>query len=1146
MTKHIIIFTVIIATGISVMNCQNSLKEGSARLSPINLRCEFLKDPLGIDVTQPRLSWNFTANGENQQQRAYQILAARSEENLKSGVGDLWDSGKVNSGQSVLVPYAGEKLTSRMRVYWQVRVWNQDNQPSDWSRPAEWEMGLLEPSDWKAKWIGLSEDKKPDSPETNPAPYFRKKFRLAKKVQSARVYVCGLGYYELYLNGNKVGDDVLAPSPTNFDKRNLRHLLYPYDDRSTTRVLYNTFNVTEYLNAGENTAGMILGNGWYNQRDRTAEGWLWYDTPRLILQLEIYFTDGTTETIISDDSWSVTTGPLLHDAIFTGEIYDARLEMDGWNLPGFDDSGWKKVQFVRPPTGHLGAQMNPPDKVVKTLHPVSLTGLEENVYVYDFGQMFSGWVRLKIKGKRGTKIVLRYFEEMDGDYRQKDVYILKGGGVETYEPRFTWHAFRKVKVSGAPLQLTLDNLDGRVVNTAVDTVGHFACSNELFNKIYKNYIWTQLGNFHGSYSSDCPHRERLGYTGDGQLLVESAIFNFDMAQFYRKWLNDISDARNKKTGFVPHTAPFGGGGGGPAWGSSYVIVPWFYYLYYGDERVLQKHYPGMKQWVEYLGTRTDKNGIVVREEPGGWCLGDWAAPGKVEVPAPLVNTCYYFYCAKVMSHVADILGREQDSVYFSGLAQKIKANLNEHYFDRTEKRYWTSRQGADAFPLAFGMVAQDNVPGVLHSLIENVIRNKGHFDTGILATPLMLEVLTKYGRADLAFTLMNQRDYPGFGNYILGRGATTLWENWDGKSSHSHPMYGSVIRWFFKALAGINPDPKNPGFKHIIIKPAVCGDLTFVNADYRSVYGVIASQWKLKKDDLHLSVTIPPNTTATVYVPATDSTSVRVKTSRNNEKTVSFVNLQDNAAVYEIGSGRFEFISKKIRSLIKPVHVATPIILPRDSLFVLPQKAEVKIESATKGADIYYTIDGSEPTRDSKKYLRAFELKENTIIRAKAFKTGYKPSFVKSARINFVDPNLNGISYTVYEGKWKDRPDIKKITPVSFGRVYKFHVKPIKRREDYIAVIFKSQLEIDTTGDYTFYSSANDGSVLSIDGTVVVDNAGYSGKKVNSGKIHLDKERHFIQVFYYENTGTESIDVSMEGPGFEKQEIPPDKLFLGK
>ncbi|NOY59808.1 MAG: family 78 glycoside hydrolase catalytic domain [Calditrichaeota bacterium] len=969
MTKHIIIFSILIVTGILAVNCQKSLKEKGMQLSPISLRCEFLKNPLGIDVVQPRLSWNFTANGENQQQRAYQILTASSEENLKSGIGDLWDSGKVNSGQSVLVPYSGKKLTSRMRAFWKVRVWDQDDHSSQWSRMAKWEMSLLDSSDWKAQWIGVSEDKNPGSTQTDPAPYFRKQFKLKKTVQSARVYVSGLGYYELYLNGKKVGDDVLAPSPTNYDRRNLRHTPYPYDDQSTTRVLYNTFDVSEYLNTGENAAGMILGNGWYNQRDRTAEGWMWYDTPRLILQLEIHYTDGTSKTIISNDSWRVATGPILHDAIFTGEVYDARLETDGWNLPGFNDSHWKNARLVRAPTGRLVAQMNPPDKVVKTLRPVSLTSPEENVYVYDFGQMFSGWVRLKIKGRKGTKIVLRYFEEMDGDYRQKDVYILRGGGVETYEPRFTWHAFRKVKVSGAPVQLTLDNLEGMVVNTAVDTVGHFACSNELFNKIYKNYIWTQLGNFHGSYSSDCPHRERLGYTGDGQLLVESAIFNFDMAQFYRKWLNDINDARNKKTGFVPHTAPFGGGGGGPAWGSSYVIVPWFYYLYYGDARILLKHYPGMKQWVEYLGTRTNKDGIVVREEPGGWCLGDWAAPGGVEIPPPFVNTCYYYYVTKIMARVAHILDKKQDEAWFAERAKEIKAAVDDKFFDKENTRYWTSRQGADAFPLAFGMVPKKYVSGVLASLIKNVLKNKGHFDTGILATPLMLDVLTKYGRADIAFTLMNQRDYPSYGDYILGKGATTLWEYWDGKLSHSHPMYGSVIRWFFKALAGINPDPKNPGFKHIIVKPAVCGDLTFVNADYRSVYGVISSQWKLKKDDLYLNVTIPPNTTATVYVPAIDSTSVRAKTSRNNQENVSFVNMQNNAAVYEIGSGRYEFISKKMRSLIKPVHVATPVVLPRDSLFVLPQKAEVTIGSATKGANIYITPSTAANPRMNRKNM---------------------------------------------------------------------------------------------------------------------------------------------------------------------------------
>lgn len=1113
-------------------------------MHPINLRCEYLRNPLGIDVTKPNLSWNFQTQKRNQHQSAYRIIAAGSLEKIHQNIGDLWDSGKVNSDQSIHIPYSGKKLESRMQVFWKVRVWDQNNQPSDWSQIAKWEMGLLEPSDWQAKWIGESEDKNPDSQQTGPAPYFRKDFEIKKDVKSTRAYVCGLGYYELYVN-DKVGDYVLAPIPTNYDRRNLRHLLYHYDDQSTTRVLYNIFDVTKHLSKGENVVGMILGNGWYNQRDRTVEGWMWYDTPRLIIQIEIDYKDGTREIVISDESWKVSTGPITYNGIFTGEFYNAGLEMDGWSRRHFDDSTWKKAQPVRAPTGRLEAQLAPPDNIVKTLRPVSVSNRSENVYIFDIGQMISGWVRLKIKGTRGTKVILRYIEEMGNDYGQKDVYILKGEGVEIFEPRFTWHAFRHVEVSGVTGSLTLDDLEGRAVNTAVDTVGHFECSNELFNKIYRNYIWTQLGNFHGSFSSDCPHRERLGYTGDGQLLVESSILNFDMAQFYRKWLNDIDDARNKVTGYVPHTAPFGGGGGGPAWGSAYVIGPWFFYQYYGDTKILQKHYSGMKHWIEYLSTRTDKDGIVVKEEPHGWCLGDWAAPGKVEIPPPLVNTCYYYYLAHIMSNVANILDKAEDSVYFSDLANKIRIAVNKKFFDKENNKYWTSRQGADVFPLAFGMVPKNHISDVLESMIDNILKNNGHFDTGILATPLMLEVLTKYGREDIAFTLMNQRDYPGFGDYIIGKGATTLWENWDGKGSHSHPMYGSVIRWFFKALAGINPDPQAPGFKHTIIKPTICGDLTHARAEYNSIYGKISSEWKLKNENLYLNVEIPPNTTATVFVPATDIKHVtEIGEKTKDKKSALFVKMKKSAAVFEIGSGKYKFVSHRVRDLTRPVHVSTPIIFPRDSLFVKPQTAIISIQSATKDAQIYFTLDGSEPTRKSIKYDQPFELKQSILVKAKAFKPGFIPSFIKTNVVNFVDPNENGLDYTVYIGEWDEKPDLQNMTPVSSGRVYQFDVKQIKKREDHIAIIFEGFIEIDTAGEYTFYCSANDGSLLYIDETLVVDNAGYYGDRVDKGKIQLEKGRHFIKVLYYENTGTESIDVLIEGPGLLKQPVPPFKLFF--
>lgn len=1112
---------------------------------PEELRCNAVKNPLAVDTATPLLGWNLPPLEAMQAQRAYQILVSSSRERAGANVGDLWDSGRVDSGQSQFIPYGGRALPSRQAAYWKVRVWNQDRQVSGWSETNSWRMGLLTESDWTANWIALSEDSNPDSPETHPAPYFRRDFVIDRPVASARAYVCGLGYYELSLNGARAGDMVLAPAPTNYDRRDLRHLLYPYADRSSTRVLYNVIDISKLLVPGENTAGMLLGNGWYNQRDRREEGWMWYDTPRLILQIEIEYEDGTAERVVSDGRWKAATGALLHDGIFTGEIYDARLEPAGWNRPGFDDSGWDSARIVRAPSGRLEAQLAPPDRAVRDIAPVSAAESVTGILDYDFGEMFSGWVRLAVQGEAGTRLTMRYREELGGTYGQEDVYVLRGGGVEQYEPRFTWHAFRHVEIEGLSDAVTVHDVTGKSVHTDVAPAGSFECSNELFNRIYQNYIRTQLGNFHGSFSSDCPHRERLGYTGDGQLLAESSIFSFDMAQFYRKWIHDMADAQDAETGFVPHTAPFGGGGGGPAWGASYVIVPWQYYLYYGDVDILRENYAGMKRFFAYLGTRVDGRGLIVREEPGGWCLGDWAAPDELELPPPFVNTCYLYHLADILSRVAAVLEEEEeDRVQFEGSAEKIRGDINRAYFDAGTKRYWQNRQGAHTFPLAFGIVPAQELQPVLDNLAQSAIANQGHFDTGILATPLMLEVLTAGGREDIAFTLMNQRDYPGFG-YILEKDATTLWEYWDGKLSHSHPMYGSVVRWFFKDLAGINPDPERPGFKHTVIKPVLAGDLTHVAATYRSAHGRIASAWTIRDDTLTLNVEIPPNTTATVQVPSSgaESVSALTKTPWGKAERAGRGRKTTN---YTVTPGTYEFVSRNIGDLVQPVHVSTPMISPRDSLFLKPESAAISIESATSGAAIHYTLDGSVPDQNSAFYGGPIELHGTTAIRAIAYHAGYLPSFVKGATITFVDPGRNGIAYAVYEGEWDERPDLAFSEPVSRGKTYRFEVGMIEKREDHVAIVFESNLEIGAAGDYTFYSSANDGSVLYLDGGVVVDDAGYFGTKANSGQVRLQPGRHPIRIVYFENTGSESLDVYIEGPGLPKQPIPPDKLFFDR
>ena len=880
----------------------------SSILTVNELKCENLTNPRGIDILSPQLGWTLKSPERSQKQSACRILVSDREADLSVDKGNYWDTGKITSGETSHIPYRGKPLKSGLKLFWKVRVWDGEGNGSAWSPIASWEMGYLNASDWQAKWIGAGEDRFPDSTATGPAPWFRKAFLVPAEIQSARIRVCGLGFYELYLNGARVGDQVLAPAQTNFDTRKLQKLIYFHDDQSRQRVLYNTYDVTGMLKTAGNVCGIVLGNGWYNQRDRTAEGCLWYNTPRLILQLEINYRDGGRQIVCSDKSWKMTTGPLLRDGIFTGEYYDARLELTGWNTVGFDDSHWQYAVEVKAPAGKLNSQLAPPDRVIRTIKPVFLKKNETGSSLFDAGEMISGWVNIKLHGDRGDTVRLRYIEELGRDYHQVDTYILKGGGDEFYEPRFTWHAFRQIEVSGLKYQPSTDDLVVKVVHTDVAGAGHFDCSNPLFNKIYDNYLRTQLENLHGSISSDCPHRERLGYTGDGQVAVESALFNFDLTTFYRKWFLDMEDARNHKTGYVPHTVPFGGGGGGPAWGSGYVIMPWAYYRFYGDKSLLENHYEGMKQWVTYLGTRCDSAGIVVREEPKGWCLGDWATPEKIKLSPELVNSCYYFHVTMLMSKIAATLGKLQDQKYFENLAESIRNHINRRFYNREQACYLDGKQGANIFPLAFGIVRDRDRARVFATVLKLLEEQKYHFDTGILATPLLLKVLTENGRPDLAYTLMNQKDFPGYGNYILGKDATTLWENWDGASSHSHPMYGSVIAWFFTSLAGIAPDPAHPGKPCFVIAPFVNNELTYANASYHSVYGWIASCWKKNADALDMEIEIPVNSSALVHFPCGDPKQVTESGSTLlHSENFSYIGKEQGKVIFQVSSGKYHF-----------------------------------------------------------------------------------------------------------------------------------------------------------------------------------------------------------------------------------------------
>ncbi|MFB9276620.1 alpha-L-rhamnosidase [Cohnella cellulosilytica] len=836
------------------------------------LRCEYNDNPLGVQTHVPRFSWELLSSRRGRRQAAYRIVVSEREADALAGVGELWDSGRVDSAETFHVAYAGKRLTSGQRCYWTVRSWDQDGTCYEAEEAAVFEMGVLGPEEWTARWIGAD--------EAIAAPLFRKTFRLEKPVSRASVAISGLGYFELHLNGRRIGDDVLVPNWTDYDDRRIEGLLYPFDDQTSKRVHYLQYAVTSELLGGENAIAVMLGNGFYNQTERTVEGKMSYGSPRLILQLLLVYEDGTTDCIRSDESWKCSSGPIVFNNVFYGEIYDARLERRGWTEIGFDDSSWDGARAVRAPAGRLTAQLSPPDRIIDTLAPVSRCEPRPGVYVFDFGQNFSGWVRIRMQGGAGQRVTLRFAEnlgaagELDpsscgGEAQiQTDTYILSGRGREQYEPRFVWHGFRYAEVTGYPGVPELADLDGVVVHAAVQHAGEFACSDPLLNRVQQACRWSQLTNLHGGVPSDCPHRERLGYTGDGHLTAEAASFNFDMAAFYAKWTADIGDSQNKRTGFVPHTAPFNGGGGGAAWGSAYVILPWTMYRLYGDRRLLAEHYDGMKSWIAYLGTRNRGGHLVEFEEPDSWFLGDWCVPGANELPPVLVSTFYYAYTVGMMAKIAEVLGREEDRRRYAELYRLICDSFNEAFFNPGTASYSIGRQGADLFPLVLGCVPEGDADRAWQRVTRHYRDHlNGHLDTGIFGTFFLFDVLSERGETDLALEMVRSRDYPGYG-HMIESGATTLWESWDGHDSHNHPMFGSVSAWFFKHLAGLAPHPDAVAFGRAVFRPFRTENLSHASASIHTLRGPYAVRWsRMSADRWECEIRIPPNGSAEVRFP---------------------------------------------------------------------------------------------------------------------------------------------------------------------------------------------------------------------------------------------------------------------------------------
>ncbi len=1046
-----------------------------AALRPVDLRCEYLRAPIGVDGLRPRLSWRFAESARavrGERQTAYRILVAASREDLDAGQGALWDSGKVDSDTSYLVPCGGPVLGPFTRCFWRVRVWDREGRPSPWSEPAEWTTGPRRQEDWtpaywialpksvyaavpvpmfldlkSASWIWTGEGKPrkeapagtrffrrtvdlpagcmvraaricltadnaftlfvngvkvgsgkewsrarvldvakplrsgrnemlirawnapgPNSPagviahlriefgegepvdvrsdaswqwasntggpwkkakvmgrfgappwgrnvrivnapptQTVPSPIFRREFQVKPGLARATVYICGVGYYELRLNGRKVGDHALTPTFTRYDRR----------------VLFQGYDVTDRLRPGANCAAVLLGNGFFNQHARAAwdmDRAPWRDHPQLIALFRLEYMDGTVETIGTDGVWRVTTGPYLFDAIRNGVLYDSRKWPDGWDSAGFDASAWHAAEVVSGPGGDLQWDSGPPVRITRTFRPVRVEPVGENKWLFDAGRNIAGWVRLRVHGVPGGRVRLRYRElrRPDGslDPRneslvftgpfQTDAFIL-GATEETLEPRFVYHGFRYIEVSGALRPPRLEDMTVCVVGTDFEAAGGFTCSNELINKIQDATLRAYRSNFVG-IPTDCPHREKNGWTGDAQLAVETGLFNYDSAPAYARWLEDMG-ACQAPNGDFPGIVPSGGWGygTGPAWDAAFFVIPWQVHAYTGDRRVLLRRYDGMKRYLAFLDERA-RDGIV------RYGLGDWCPPlGSAQqhkCPRDLTSTAYYHRFLQIAASVAEMLGLAADRRRYQQRAQKVRDRFNREFYDPRAGTYAGDTQTSLAAALYFGLVPDGREKQVFARLTAEVEKQKRHIDCGILGAKYVPNVLTDEGRADLAWAMVTQTDFPGWGHWIA-QGATTLWEQWGGGGSHNHIMFGDVGAWFYKTLAGVRPDPAAPGFRHFVLKPEPVGDLREVRAWHRCPYGRIVSEWRRSGDRFAWRVVIPPGTTATVYVPA-DSAADVTEGGRPARAAVGLTVLgqRSGRAVFRVVSGEYRFESR--------------------------------------------------------------------------------------------------------------------------------------------------------------------------------------------------------------------------------------------
>jgi len=890
-----------------------------ATVDPVALRCNGLTDPLGVDSPAPTLGWMLRVSqpaARGIKQTAYQILVASSSANLAQDKGDLWDSGKISSDQTFDVAYAGKPLATREGVFWKVRVWDQDQTPSGWSAPARWTMGLLAATDWHAQWIGR-DDPAPTENVAAPARWLRKEFFADKPVRRAIVSFAGIGTSELYVNGAKVGNAVLSPALSDYDQR----------------VYYVTYDVTAQLKVGANALGVVLGNGrFYAPQITGRNGLRTFGWPKLILQLHLEYTDGTAAEVVSDPSWKFTdAGPIRANNEYNGEDYDARQEMPGWAAPNFDDAKWTSASPASAPAGKLCAQDIEPIRVTGAIKPISVKEVSPGMFVYDLGQNMVGWCRLSVTGPTGTTVKMRFAERLhdDGTVSMEnlrtalvtDTYTLKGGGPETWEPRFTYHGFRYVEVTGFPGKPPLTALEGHVVNDDLAKTGEFASSNDLLNKIYQCVVWGVRGNYR-SMPTDCPQRdERQGWLGDRAAESLGEMFIFDNHLLYQKWLRDIVDAQ-QDNGSVPAVAPhfWMVYNDDVTWPSALLIIPNSLREQFGETAPIAQNYPAMVKWVDHMSTFLADD-LMPKDKYGDWCMPP-EDPKIIHSTDParltdgtLLGTTYFHYDLGLMSQYAAFLHQPADAKRFTDLAARMTTGLNQKFLK--DGHYDNGTQTSSVLPLAFGMVPADQRASVLANLVNSITNiYHNHIGTGLIGAAWLDRVLTDNGRADLAYAMATNRDFPSWG-YMVEHGATTIWELWNGDTadvkmnSGNHVMLvGDLVIWLYQDLAGIQSDPKQPGFKNILMKPTFVDGLASVKASHRSPYGLIESNWQKTGATIKWHITVPPNSTAEISIPGKSPDNVQEGgRAAGASPGVKFIATETGRVKFQLQSGTYEFES---------------------------------------------------------------------------------------------------------------------------------------------------------------------------------------------------------------------------------------------